>query len=102
MLFANADGGALFLLCLVCGVIGIGYAYYCHYMATNHPQLWSEMCQRAHERRMHAARLRAERERQRLEHERMQKEAARRSRNSMMLGIGGVLLRAFLGHHHRH
>jgi hypothetical protein len=106
MLFAEAPPAGIFIL-LAIGIAGyIIYALYCYDMAKNRPEEWAAWCERAQQERMHAREIRAQqqlaRERQRLEEERLRQEAARRSRNGLMLGLGGALLRVFLNHHYRH
>lgn len=77
-------------------VVGGGYGAYCLYMMTNHPQEWAASQRRAHERRMQAQHLQAMQNMQQQEAEQM-KAQARSHRNGALLGIGSVLLRAFLG-----
>jgi uncharacterized protein HemX len=92
MLFANSDAAVVFLV-LLAVAIGIGSGCYKLYMMIYHPEEWAATQQRNHERKLQAERLKAMQEMQKRE----QEEAARQKRNSLLLGVGTSVFRAFFG-----
>ncbi len=94
MVFAEMSGST-FLFRAAIVIAFICYGIYCLNMMIYHPEQWQEWCRQSHEANMEAKRQKLAREQ--MQHER---DVEKRKRNSAALGIGGAILKMFLGHRH--